>query len=485
MRIYEINTWSWLSELSDRSGRSVTLGTVPGAEWDTIGTFGFDAVWLMGVWKRSAAGKVIAESTQHVLMEAVKACPGFRKSRDIVGSPYCIADYTVDEHLGGAEGLAIARQELSGRGMKLILDFVPNHTSQDHPWITQNPEYYVQLSDDDELQDSGRFFRTVDNAIIAYGAPSDNVADRWSDTAQLNVFSQKMRTAAVHTVNEIAKQCDGIRCDMAMLLLTDLFARTWGKVAGAPLEGEYWKLLIDSVRECHHEFVFIAESYCDTEWQLWQLGFDFCYDKNGFYDDLASGDTESLRRHLEGASPEFQKHLVRFIENHDEPPASEVFKPPEKVWMAAVAAATLPGASIWYANQFEGVWGRQPVQLGYPTTYRRFYRWLLQITNRPAIQQGTWSLCSVGNSSSMFAWCWENDDDRVLIVLNMSEDISDCWGHIAVPWKFLKGQQWKLIDVYNGEMFVPRNGDDMEAGRLLIQSRCWGINIFEVKKLDE
>ena len=60
LTIYEINTWVWLTDLSRKSNGAVDLSSVPPAEWDAIAQYGFDAVWLMGVWERSPAGIAIA-----------------------------------------------------------------------------------------------------------------------------------------------------------------------------------------------------------------------------------------------------------------------------------------------------------------------------------------------------------------------------------------------------------------------------------------
>src|ERR1700759_23569 len=119
--LYEINTWVWLSELSLKSGASVDLGSVPEAEWDAIAKFGFDAVWLMGVWERSPVGIAIANKNNGLLEDFRRALPDFQ-AEDNVGSPYCIRRYVVDKHLGGPKGLATARRELAKRGMKLLLD---------------------------------------------------------------------------------------------------------------------------------------------------------------------------------------------------------------------------------------------------------------------------------------------------------------------------------------------------------------------------
>ena len=142
--LYEINTWVWLAELGKWYGKPIDLNSVPAAEWDALATYGFDAVWFMGVWERSPAGIAIANQNTALLDDFRRALPDFQAS-DNVGSPYCVRAYTVDQHLGGTQGLATARKELASRGMKLVLDFVPNHVAPDHSWVTEHPEYFIQV----------------------------------------------------------------------------------------------------------------------------------------------------------------------------------------------------------------------------------------------------------------------------------------------------------------------------------------------------
>src|SRR5215831_5697979 len=128
--LYEVDTWVWLSDLSQKHGKNINLSSVPAAEWDSIAAYGFDAVWLMGVWERSPAGIAIANQNKNLLDDFRRALPDFRPE-DNVGSPYCVRNYVVDKHLGGPEGLAVARSEMAKRGMNLVLDFVPNHVAPD------------------------------------------------------------------------------------------------------------------------------------------------------------------------------------------------------------------------------------------------------------------------------------------------------------------------------------------------------------------
>ena len=354
--IYEINTWVWLGELSRKHRKPVTLATVPDQEWDALAAHGFDAVWFMGVWERSSAGIAISMKNEGLLTDFRRALPDF-SSEDNVGSPYCVRRYVVDQHLGGPAGLAAARTMLADRGLRLILDFVPNHVAPDHPWVTEHPDYFVQGSSDDLAQKPGEFFQ-AGGKVLALGR--DPFFAPWTDVAQLNGFHPGLRKAIIETVGSIAGQCDGMRCDMAMLLMTPIFERTWGPRAGPRPEKEYWSEVIQGVRKRYPDVLFIAEAYWDKEWELQQQGFNFCYDKR-LYDRLEHDPAETVRLHLCADLP-YQEKLVRFIENHDEPRAAATFAD-QKARAAAVTFATLPGAILFHEGQFEGRRVRLPVFL--------------------------------------------------------------------------------------------------------------------------
>ena len=282
---------------------------------------GFDAVWLMGVWTRSPAGADVAMSDAALCASFAEALPGYRPE-DVVGSPYCVREYVVDPHLGGPAGLRSARDALARRGLGLVLDFVPNHVAPDHPWTVARPELFVQGTAGDLAADP-RSFIEVAGQVYALGR--DPYFPAWPDVVQLNAFSAALRAAVVDTLREIADQCDGVRCDMAMLVMNDIFTRTWGERAGARPPDDYWPTVIGALHESHPGFRFVAEAYWDLEWALQQQGFDFCYDKR-LYDRLVHESAEQVRLHLL-ADDSYQTRLVRFIENHDEPRAASVFEP--------------------------------------------------------------------------------------------------------------------------------------------------------------
>jgi Alpha amylase, catalytic domain len=479
--IYEINTWVWLHELKHRHLRSVTLGSVPAEEWDALAATEADAVWLMGVWERSPIGTRIARTLPVLQKEFRKALPDY-SLEDVVGSPYCVHRYVVDEHLGGPQGLAAARGELASRGMRLILDFVPNHVATDHPWVFEFPKYFIQGSGEDLVGVPNDFF-VADGKIIACGR--DPYFPPWTDTAQVNAFNLDLRRAMVETVSSIAGQCDGIRCDMAMLTVRSIFEKTWGHRAGPRPDSEYWTEVIGAVREGHPDLLFVAEAYWDMEWELQQQGFDYCYDKR-LYDRLIYDSAENIQLHLT-ADLDYQGKLLRFVENHDEPRAAAVFSP-EKSRAAAVAIATLPGARLFHQGQFEGRRIKLPVQLrrrpeeSVDEDLQAFYKVLLKVIRASAFKEGEWSLCERSgwpdNAScrNLVAWCWRRGAERFLVVINLSHTRSQ--GRIQLPWTDLKGRTCLLVDVMNGERYE-RDGDEMLGQGLYVDLEPWRFHFFQ------
>jgi Alpha amylase, catalytic domain len=481
--VYEINTWIWLTDLSSQYKRAITLGTVPSQEWDAIATLGVDAVWLMGVWERSPAGIRIANENAGLLADFHQALPDYTPA-DNVGSAYCVRNYIVDQHLGGPEGLAIARQMLAQRSLRLILDFVPNHVATDHPWIIAHPEYFVQGTPDDLTQTRDEFF-DAGGTVIANGR--DPYFPPWSDVAQLNAFSPTLRQAIIETLISIAEQCDGMRCDMAMLLINSIFKRTWGSRVGQSPSVEYWSEMINSVRVKYPNVLFMAESYWDLEWDLQQLGFDYCYDKR-LYDRLVHDNAESVRLHLT-AGLDYQGKLVRFIENHDEPRAAATFTP-QKERAAAVIIMSLPGAKLLYEGQLEGRKVRPPVFLArrpiepLDVDLQAFYHQLLAAIKQAGLREGEWQLCEHSgwpdNNSylNMIAWCWSQNESHYLVIVNFSENQSQA--RIHLPWDNLTGITWQLTDLIAGDVFQ-RDGNEMHLSGLYVDLPAWSFHFLHVQ----
>jgi hypothetical protein len=479
--IYEINTWVWLEELRNKMNLQVNLGSVPAEEWDAIAALGIDAVWFMGVWERSPVGTRIALENEALRAEFQRVLPDLRPE-DVVGSPYCVRRYIVDGHLGGREGLAFAREQLAKRGVRLLLDYVPNHVAPDHPWVFDHPEYFIQGSSGDIERDP-RSFIEIDGTVFACGR--DPYFPAWPDVLQLNAFHPELRQAAIETVSEIASQCDGMRCDMAMLCMNFIFERTWGQRSGPRPNPEYWTEFIQAVRREYPGVIFIAEAYWDLEWELQQQGFDFCYDKR-LYDRLEHDGPESIRPHLVGDLG-YQNKLVRFIENHDEPRAAATF-PPEKHRAAAVTIATLPGARLFHEGQFEGRKVRVPVFLArrpeetVNEELQDFYRKLLDAANRPDLAAGEWRLCERSGwpdnqtHRNLLAWCWRHAEERHLIVVNLADCSSQ--GLLKLPWDELGGRTWRLTEEFSGDSF-DRDGSQMLNPGLYIDLAAWNFHFLK------
>jgi hypothetical protein len=478
--LYEINTWVWLSELQSKYGESVELGSVPPAEWDAIAALGFDAVWLMGVWERSPAGIAIANRNRQLLGDFERALPNFLPE-DNVGSPYCVRRYKADPHLGGPQGLAQARREVVKRDMRLILDFVPNHVAPDHPWASDHPEYFVRGDADDLKNDPASYVEAFGN-VFACGR--DPYFPAWPDVLQLNAFNPRLRRVAVETLSDIARQCDGVRCDMAMLLMNSVFERTWGARVGQRPSTDYWREVIPSINVLHPDFLFIAEAYWDLEWELQQQGFDFCYDKR-LYDRLEHGNARSVRLHL-SADLAFQAKLLRFLENHDEPRAAAAFAL-EREEAAAVVTATLPGARLFHEGQFEGRRVRLPVFLRrrpeepVNRSLQVFYKKLLESIDRPTFREGEWSLCECAgwpdNAScqNLLAWSWRQEGELYLIAVNLNDQAVQA--RVAVAWPELGSGQYVLTDVFSGARYE-REGDELMRSGLYVELRPWGYHFL-------
>ena len=478
--IYEINTRVWLHDLSLKYQRPIDLGNIPSEVWDGLGSLGIDAVWFMGVWERSPIGIRISMQNQNLLADFRRALPDFTE-RDNLGSAYCIRNYLADEAAGGPGGLAAARGKLAERSIRLLLDFVPNHVAWDHPWVSEHPEFFIP-GDVQDLAGDPVSFAESGGRIFACGR--DPYFPAWQDVVQINAFHPGLRQAAAETVSGIAAQCDGVRCDMAMLLMNKVFQSTWGRRAGVPPTADYWPEVIRRVRRAYPHFLFMAEAYWDLEWELQQQGFDYCYDKR-LYDRLVHENGESLRLHL-CADLAYQNKLVRFIENHDEPRAAAKFSP-LKERAAAVAFATLPGAKLFHEGQLEGRKVRPPVFLGrrppepLDQDLQAFYKNLLRVIRRPVFQEGEWRLCErsgwLDNRSylNLIAWCWRREGDRTLVIVNLSG--SSAQARVQLSWSELAGRKWRLFDEFTREVYE-RDGGEMQSPGMFIDLPPWGVHFF-------
>jgi glycosidase len=479
--LYEINTVLWLDELSGKYGKQVNLGTVPSTEWDKVRDCGFDYVWLMGVWERSATGRRIARETTELYPAYQQALPDW-SPQDVVGSPYSIRRYRPDPLVGGWEDLEKARRQLARRNAGLILDFVPNHTGIDFPWVQRTPQRYVAVRANDQEKHAGSVRVRSSGQVHHLANGRDPFFPPWTDTLQLDAFNAVTRKALSRLVGSLSKRCDGVRCDMAMLLLNDVFTKTWGSTRQhTPPAAEFWQELIAA----HPSLLWLAEAYWDTEWLLQQQGFDYVYDK-GLYDRLRFSSAQDVRLHL-GADLDFQTKLIRFIENHDEERSAVCFDP-GRLRAAVILVSTLPGMRMYFQGQFEGRKLKIPVQLRRSahelpnTELQEFYRTILQITSAPPYRSGQWQLLSSASAGdetyrNFLAYTWRSESRQKLVVVNFGQS----WGQARLRFQVETARNTcRLTDELHGRRYTRDPADIAERG-LHVLLEGYGSHLFDLE----
>ncbi len=487
--IYEINTWVWLVDLSERFGKPITLDDVPVEVIDEIAGWHVDAVWMMGVWERSPRGQKIAQTYPDLQFEYQRVLSDY-KPDDVVGSPYAVHRYVVDSRLGGREGLAKFRSQLADRAIRLILDYVPNHVAVDHPWTVECSACLVHGTEEDLKTKSTFYFKVPETGeIIAHGR--DPYWPAWTDTAQIDAFSPEARKQSLVTLMDIASQCDGVRCDMSMLMVNHVFARVWERPDNQIPTTDFWQDIIPAVKKEHRGFVFMAEVYWEMEAELQGLGFDYTYDKR-LHDRLKNENVHTVRDHLLAAS-NFQRRLVRFIENHDEERALAAFGL-NRSQASAALMTTLPGAKLLHEGQFEGRRIKLPVQLG-----RRpkenvveelvdFYRRLTAQVQDAAYHDGTFMMLAtnpfLGNDTGheeIISYVWTLDEDWRIVVVNFCDQFVK--GRIILPRPTFAGlSTWQFADVMNGGDPVLHIGDDLLTSGFPVELPAYGVKIFTVTR---
>lgn len=481
--LYEINTWSWLEELSAKLGRPIALAGVPDSEWDALAAQGFNAVWLMGVWRRSPESRRILMQIPANRAACDQALPGW-KPEDAIGSPYAITAYTVDRRIGTWASLDAVREKLHARGMALFLDFVGNHTAIDHPWTLEHPEFYVQGSAEDFQKDPGAYFRVVTeegDRYIALGR--DPYFPPWPDVAQLNYFHPAARAAMLDVIRSIAAHCDGVRCDMAMLQLNEIFQSVWARQLGnlsAP-QKEFWLEAHDAAPQ----LTLLAEAYWGTEQRLLDLGFSFTYDKP-LYDsvrDFRAWDTHARL----AASAEYQSRMARFLENHDEQRRAAVF-PDNRLHAVATLMGTLPGMRFYHQGEIEGRKIHLPINLRIaapelpdPFSVETF-RKILRITKEDVFHAGAWSLLQAvdegdDTAGSLAVYEWRSKNAWKVIAVNLSASAAQ--GRVKFADRVSADQQCKFNDELN-EVVYPRDGRELHDVGLFVRLEAGQAHLFDV-----
>jgi glycosidase len=409
LRIYEINARVHCSRFDQ----------ITDAELAELTQLGFDAVWMMGVWRISAGVRKIWKIA----------------SEDFEGSPYAVPAYEFNPELGGRSQFVRLVKRAHAAGLSVVVDFVSNHMALDSPWIAQQPDLFIRSDARARKQSPSEFFLHGSGDVFAFGR--DPYFSPWIDTAQLDYANVALRTRMIEVLKQISRYADGVRCDMAMLVLRDCFRRLWYPLApdsafDQMMPGEFWDEAIDAVKRVNPDFKFIAEAYWDKEHELSALGFDLCYEKK-LYDGLVGHDLGRVLERLRRDSEALNGSLY-FIENHDEPRAASVFGKSDN--LAALALMlSIPGSVLIHEGQMEGKHERLPVQRIRPLTeeaadvaLRDSYVQLLKITTDDVFKRGDFELFDPGVYGAL--GFIRKDRRRVIAYLSQ---ISDAWHKFNSP----------------------------------------------------
>ncbi len=481
--LYEINTWTWLEQLSSRLGKNISLAEVPDSEWDAVATQGFNIIWLMGVWQRSPISRRMNVENPGNIPQFDLALPGW-KPEDVISSPYAVAGYAPDPRIGTWNALDVAREKLRSRDIALFLDFVGNHTALDHPWMREHPEFYVQASPEEFQQNPSLYYTQSTPRGPRYVAlAKDPYYPPWQDVAQLNHCNPGLRAAQIADLRTIASHCDGIRCDMAMLQLNEIFNANWRHLLGdTPTpEKEFWT-------EAHAAvpgLTLLAEAYWGTEQRLLDLGFSYSYDKT-LYDALRDHNIPQIRDRL-ATSPERQSDFARFMENHDEPRRPEVF-PNERLAADGTLLGTLPGIRFYHQGELEGRKICQPITLRTSADEppdpisTNFFQKILQITRQDVFHEGKWNLLDVAPEGdappdALVVYEWRSPKAWKIIAVNLAAYTSQ--GRVPLAGRVSPSQNYIFNDELNNVRY-DRTGQELHEIGLFVRRDPFQAHLFDI-----
>jgi len=350
--------------------------------------------------------------------------------------------------------------------------------------VEEHPDYYVAGTEQDIARAPQNYTRVVRRSgpvVLAHGR--DPGFAGWPDTLQLNYGNDATQAAMRAELLKIAGQCDGVRCDMAMLLLPDVFERTWGIAAPS-----FWPAATALVRQHAPGFCFMAEVYRDLEWTLQHQGFDYTYDKR-LYDRLRDGHARPVREHLR-AGLDYQDKLARFLENHDEPRSAVAFAPAMHR-AAAVLTFLSPGLRFFHQGQLQGLRTRISPHLvrgpDEPVDRRleQFYERLLAVLGQRVVRDGDWQLLDCtpaweGNPTwdGFVAAAWQGRaGERVLVAVNYAPQQGQCY--VRLPFADLGDGAWRLEDGLGGATY-DRPGVDLRGRGLYLDVPPWHCHAFTI-----
>ncbi|MFW9777521.1 MAG: alpha-amylase family glycosyl hydrolase [Candidatus Heimdallarchaeota archaeon] len=385
------NILVWLDQLSKKYNQKIhLLDQVPNEELIQLKQWGFNTLWLIGIWERSPASKVIKRWSGNPEAEA---------------SAYSIHEYKIAQNLGGHDALRSLKERARDIGIRLACDMVTNHTGIDSKWVIEHPEWFISLpyapfpsyrysganvSNDPRIgiyiedqyfsrTDAAVTFKRVDHdtnetSYVYHG--NDGTSIPWVDTAQINYLNSEVREAVIQTILQVAKMFRVIRFDAAMTLTRKHYQRLWFPAPGTggdipsraehgisnqefakAMPKEFWRQVVDRVNQDAPDTLLIAEAFWLLEgYFVKTLGMHRVYN-SAFMNMLRDEDNAKYRLVVKNTleyDPEILKRFVNFMNNPDEETAVSQFGKGEKYFGICVLLATMPGLPLFGHGQIEG-----------------------------------------------------------------------------------------------------------------------------------
>ena len=472
--LYEISTRPWLYELSQKYRKDIKkLVDIPLEEFDYLKENGIEIVWMMGVWKLGKYGLELDKKANYS-----EVLPDW-KEEDVIGSPFAICEYKCNLDIGLDKDLKWLREQLNSRGMKLMLDFVPNHSAVDANTSTSNPEYYVRApegkKDPKRYTDSG----------IAYG--KDPYFDPWRDVIQWNYWEPETRKFMKDNLMKVLKYADAVRCDMAHLMLNDVFEKTWDEELKAwgykRPENEFWEFAFNEVKKKYPNAILLAEVYEDWEIELlYKLGFTYTYDKVLL--DKLEGSALDVKEYIHDKTETYWGHSAHFVENHDENRAVYNMGSVEKANAAGTIAATLGGMIFMNHGQWSGYKNKLDVHLRRSADemenkkVRRYYERLMEIVQNPAFTGSKYYFVNNirGEKKDDFiSYIREDGNNHFVVIINYSNST----GCANVPIYNIEGNGEVVIHEVVDDVEYIRNIDIIKEEGLKVCLYPWQSQIFK------
>ena len=468
--LLEISTRPYLYFLSVKYKTSINkLSLIPKEELDFLKDMRFNFIWFMGVWNNGKEGRNFDKVDESRIKTYNKNLPNWT-NEDVIGSPYSIYSYDPSPEIGTFEDLKWLKEELNKRDIKLILDFVPNHSSMDAPELKSNPEYYIRkgrLKTKIKLTDSHEKYiynnakivkipkeEKYDNNGFAYGRGL-GCKHAWKDVRQYDYSNKKLWLFQLENLIKIAKYCDGIRCDVAWLIINDIFKRCF-KTINNDINEEFWSFAISEIKKLYPNIIFIAEVF-GKKWisdYLLKCGFNFVYDITPF-DILNKNNTNEFVERNKTIDDNYLFHSLHYTENHDLITVIENFEGNiKKANLATAIISFLPGIKMYNFGQLFGWKNTLCVQLRRILSYNinedvlKFYKNLFHILKLDVFKNGKFHISLINN---IIIIKWNNEKEILFAYFNYNE--FDQKGKIIVNNNEIKNRSFEVKELIESKSY--------------------------------